>query len=177
MSNLKIARPYAKAVFAFAKEKGELEKWSSMLNLAQEIAKNQDMAKALKNPTLEKSEVVDLFLDLGKNEFTPEMQNFIQVLGRFNRLVLLPEIADFFESFRQEAEKVTPVEFISAVPVDANYQSRLIAALKRKMPGDILLTCKTDKTLLGGAIIRAGDLIIDGSVRGRLAKLGDTIVY
>ncbi len=177
MSNLKIARPYAKAAFAFAKERGELEKWSKMLHLAAEAAKNEDMANALKNPTLSSTQLVNLFIEIGQNEFTPEMKNFILVLGHAHRLALLPEITSFYEDFRQEIEHITSVEFISAIPVDANYQSRLIQALKRKMTGDIDLTCKTDTSLLGGAIIRSGDLIIDGSIRGRLAKLSDTIIY
>jgi F-type H+-transporting ATPase subunit delta len=175
MSNLKIARPYAKAIFEIAKGRADLEKWSEMLHFAAEIANEETMVEAIKNPTLPKDQVINLFLELGQSLFTPEMRNLILVLGRFGRLDSLPDIADYYEDLRNKSEQIIPIEFISAVPVDAAYQSRLIQALKRKMSGEIELVCTTDKTLLGGAIIRSGDLYIDGSVRGKLAKLNDMI--
>lgn len=175
MSNLKIARPYAKAIFECAIESENLEKWSNMLHFAGAVAKDEVMARVIKNPTLPRTQVVNLFLELGQSEFTPEMRNLILVLGRFNRLVSLPDIASLYEGYRQEKEHIIPVEFISAIPVDVAYQSRLIKALKRNMSGEIDLVCTTDKSLLGGAIIRSGDLYIDGSVRGKLAKLNETI--
>lgn len=169
-----VARPYAKAIFELAKA-GAFAKWSEMLALAAQIASSKDMIELMKDPKFSNDQVLDLFFDIGKDSFNQEMKNLCQTLVEFHRLSVLPEIYELYEEMRKNAERTITVELISAYPMDEHYQARFKQALKQKTNCDIQLKCVTDKDILGGAIIRAGDLLIDGSVRGRLSKLGDAV--
>lgn len=170
-----VARPYAKALFELAQQEKAFPKWSDMLALAAACAQDKLMISLMKNPAFKKAALVTLFLDMGKDLYSQEMQNFLQTLAKFKRLSALPEIASLYEEMRFKAERVVNVQLISAFDVSDEYQSRFVKALKARTNCDIALQCITDKTILGGAIIRADDLLIDGSIRGRLAKLGDAV--
>lgn len=169
-----IARPYAKAVFELARD-GAFAKWSEMLALAAQIARSKEMIALMKDPKFSSDQVLALFFDIAKDSFTQEMKNLCQTLAQFQRMAVLPEIYELYEEMRKNAERTISVELVSAYPMDENYQMRFKQALKQKTNCDIQLKCVTDKSILGGAIIRAGDLLIDGSVRGRLARLGDAV--
>lgn len=170
-----IARPYAKAAFEYAQEENAFAQWSDMLHFAASIASDKNVAQLMKNPKFSTAQLVQLFLDLGKDLYSKGMQNFIQVLASFKRLPCLPEISALYEQFRAQAENTVRVDLISAFPVDEKTRQNYSAALARRLKANILLHCIVDNTILGGAIIRAGDLVIDGSIRGRLAKLSDTM--
>lgn len=170
-----VARPYAKAVFELAQKEKAFPAWSQMLALAASCAEDKRVLGLMKNPEFSTAALIALFIDLGKDVYSQEMQNFLQTLGRFKRLQALPEIASLYEEMRSRAERVVNVELISAFPLNDEHQARFMSALKARMNCDITLECITDKSILGGAIIRAGDLIIDGSIRGRLAKLSDAV--
>lgn len=175
MANQTVARPYAKAVFELAHAENAMPKWSEMLGLAGLIASDKQMVGLMKDPNFSLAQIMNIFSDVGKDIFSDEMRNLISVLARFKRLAFLPEIALLYNEMRAQAERVITVELICAMPINEDYQQRLSNALKRRTNCNISLECSTDKSILGGAIIRAGDLVIDGSVRGRLAKLSDAV--
>jgi F-type H+-transporting ATPase subunit delta len=173
--NRTIARPYAKAVFELAFQEQALLKWSDMLAVAASIARDKRVITLMKAPQFSALEGVALFLEVGKEVFTEEMKNFIHILGEFKRLNTLGDIAELYEEMRAESERVVTVSLTSAFPIEDAYRERFMQALKNKTGCDITLECTVDKRILGGAIIRAGDLVIDGSIRGRLAKLSDAV--
>lgn len=170
-----IARPYAKAIFEIAFEADALAHWSDMLALAASIAADPYMIALMKDPNFSSEDRVSLFLKIGESAFTPNMRSFIHLLGRFKRLMLLPCIAVMYEEMRAQAENVIVVRLTSAFALDEAEQNAFSAKLKKRMHANILLECKTDKRIIGGAIIQAGDVVIDGSIRGRLNKLADSI--
>ena len=100
------------------------------------------------------------------------MQNFVRVLAANHRLLLLPEITAHYEAQRAEVENTVDVEVVSAVALDAAQTEKLASALKARLKRTINMHNTVDATLLGGAVIRAGDLVIDGSLKGRLERLG-----
>jgi F-type H+-transporting ATPase subunit delta len=173
--NQTVARPYAKAAFELALAEKALAKWSEMLSSAALIARDKQMVGLMKNPNFSSEDIIGIFLALGKDVFNQEMHNFINTLARFKRLAFLPEIAEIFDAMRANAERTIHVQLICAFPINEDYQQRLANALKRRTNCEVSLECFTDKSILGGAIIRAGDLVIDGSVRGRLAKISDAV--
>lgn len=173
--NVTFARPYAKAVFELAQKEKDFAKWSDMLMLASTIAQDPRVAACMKNPKFSRTDVFDLFLAIGKENFSTQMQGFLHLLGSFKRLSLLPSIAELYEQMRAQAEKLITIEFVSAYPIEEPERQRFIDILQKRMNRNVTLECITDKNILGGAIIRAGDLVIDGSIRGRLAKLGDAV--
>lgn len=166
-----IARPYAEAVFARAQESGQLDAWTDALDLLAALASNEEMAEQIGNPNVPREQVRDMILEIGAEGLPPEAQNLVKLLTDNNRLILLPEIARLFETLKVEQRGVRQVHIRSAYAVDAAQQAELAAALKTKLNADVELTVEKDPALIGGIEIRADDLVIDATVRGRLQKL------
>ena len=172
-----IARPYAQAAFLYADSRQALGAWSEMLELLAAIAADPAIRGLIDSPRLTEAQRADLFIDIGGEHLDDKGRNFIRLLAENRRLKLLPEIAALFEIQRREAEKTGRAELVSAFPVSDAHKSSVIEALKKRLGREIELDCSIDSGLLGGAIIRAGDLVIDGSVRGKLERLGGTLNY
>ena len=167
-----VARPYARAAFEYANaRRGGLKRWSEMLMQSAQVVEERSMRLLLASPAHSAEEKAELLLDICGKDFTKAGNNFIKLLAENQRLNLLPEISRVFEALRAEAEKTIEAEMISAFPVDDAERDDIAAALGKKLNRDVVLNCTVDESMLGGAIIRAGDLVIDGSVRGKLTKL------
>ncbi len=154
-----IARPYAQAAFLFANASQALAAWSEMLELLAAIAADPSMAGLIDSPRLTDTQRADLFIDVGAERLDDKSRNFIRLLAENRRLKLLPEIAALYEIQRREAEKMVRAELISAFPISDSHKVAVTEALKRRLGREIELDCSTDSGLLGGAIIRAGDLV------------------
>jgi len=171
-----IARPYAQAAFDIAKQKADLKGWSEMLQLAAAIASDEQVINLIGNPQVSKDALVDLLLKVCGKNLNAEGQNFIRILAENKRLNVLTEISALYEAHRAEAERTVEAEVISAFPLTDAQQQTLIAALKQKLGREISLSVQTDESLIGGAIVRAGDMVIDGSVTGHLEKLAQALI-
>ena len=167
-----VARPYAQAAFMVASEQQALTDWSDMLSLLAAIADDAAMHELIDSPHLTETQRADLFIQIAGDQINSNGANFIRVLAANGRLKLLPEIAALFEIQRRDAEGTVQAELVTAFPASESQQSEVIASLRKRLGREIELSCSTDAELLGGAIIRAGDLVIDGSVRGKLERLG-----
>jgi F-type H+-transporting ATPase subunit delta len=174
---LTIARPYAQAAFQFADSHHTLKEWSGMLEFLAVVAADTEMIELIENPRMMESQLAELFISIGADRLDDNCHNFIRLLAENRRLKLLPEIAALFEIQRREAERTIRAELITAFPATEAQQASVTAALKQRLGRDIELECKTDAALLGGAIIRAGDLVIDGSVRGKLERLSNSLSH
>jgi F-type H+-transporting ATPase subunit delta len=175
--SLTIARPYAQAAFQFASQHHTLKDWSEMLQLLAAVAADPDMADTIDNPQLTEKQIAELFISIGGDRLNEKCHNFIRLLAENGRLQVLPDIAALFEVLRREAEQSIQAQLITAYPATEGQKDAVIEALKRRLQRDIELDCSTDSSLLGGAIIRAGDLVIDGSVRGKLERLGNALTH
>jgi len=169
--NSTIARPYAEAVFGRASESNELDQWSDTLGLLAAVVEDKKVAAAISNPKVESDQRVSLMLDICGKHLDAEAQNLVRLLVRNGRLSVLPEIALIYEGLKNESQGKLDVEIVSAYEVTKAQETSLAAALKERLGRDIQMTSEVDKELIGGVIIRAGDLVIDGSVQGRLRKL------
>ena len=171
-----IARPYAQAAFDIAKEAGDLKGWSDMLQLIAVVASDALMQDMISNPAIETSKVVDVIIGVAGDNLNDTAKNFINVLAENGRLNVLAEIAELYEQHRAEAEKTVEAEVTSAFPLSDAQKQQLIDALKNRLGRDVSLVAKTDENIIGGAIVRAGDLVIDGSVSSQLDKLGNSLM-
>ncbi len=174
-----IARPYARAAFEDAYASGELQRWSDLLQAATIVAAEPSMRGLLVTPQLSYQQKAELLLDICSEVCTagiPEAgRHFITLLAENHRLTVLPYIVILFEKRRAEAEKTVQAELVSAFPVTDAQRDQIAAGLQARLKRTILLDCQVDESLIGGAIIRAGDLVIDGSVRGQLQKLATAL--
>ncbi len=165
------ARPYAQAAFDEAQKLGELKAWSEMLSVAASALGNADLQSVIRSPKVKTSQLSDLMVSLSADKASQMAKNFIKLLVENNRLLVLPEIYALFEVLRAEAEKSLDVVVTSAYDLTDAQKQKVSASLKIKMGREIKLTCETNRELLGGIIIRAGDKVIDGSARTRLSEL------
>lgn len=169
------ARPYAKAAFKAAQEAGDLQGWSARLNLLAALTQQEKIAAFMANPALSGERKAQVLCEICGDELGRQQQNLVHLLAANKRLPLLPEIAVLFEGLKAEQERTVEVEVVSAYDLDSNAEAQLVQALKQRLQRDVRVSSRTDKSLIGGVVVRAGDLVIDGSVRGKLKKLHETI--
>jgi F-type H+-transporting ATPase subunit delta len=174
-----LARPYAKAAFALAQEQNALGRWEEMLSAAAAIAGNEQLAEWLESPQVSDAEAVKMVADAAAEALGGELdagfRGYLTVLADNGRLALLPAITQLFAELRAEAEKRLRVRVVSAVELDDEQASRLRDALARRYEREIELENEIDPKVIGGAVIYAGDEVIDGSLRGRLQKLSGSL--
>lgn len=170
-----LARPYAKAVFAEASEKGALDAWSADLALLAAVVADATVAEVLKRPSLSANQQVQTLIDVCGDKLNEAAKNLVAVLAENKRLMLLPEVSSLFEEMKDKLQNTVDVLVTSALPLSSEQADKLAQALKAKLQCDVRMSSEVDETLIGGAIIRAGDLVIDGSVTGKLSKLAEAM--
>lgn len=172
-----IARPYAQAAFELAREQKAFKQWSDMLQLAAAVANDEDMRVFIASPRVDSARLAQAFVEICGDGLDAGGQNFVRVVADNRRLDFLPEIAVLYEELRAEAEGSIDAEVITAYALSDAQQEALTAALSKRLQRQVNLTCKVDETVLGGAIIRAGDLVIDGTAVGKLNRLATALLH
>ncbi|HEV2109916.1 MAG TPA: F0F1 ATP synthase subunit delta [Gammaproteobacteria bacterium] len=178
--NSTLARPYAKAVFELAKAQAAFDRWSRVLATLSALSTDAGVQALLSSPRAlpaQRAEVLSELAGKSGEKLDQQGRNFVGLLAEYRRLQLLPEIAADYELLRAEAENTLEVELCAALPVPAAEQQQISAALQKKLGRKITLRYVEDKTLIGGAVIRAGDLVIDGSVREKLGRLAAALIH
>lgn len=170
-----LARPYAKAAFQVALDDSALDEWSKMLGLAAAVTRHERVAMLLGSPALSSEQVAQSFIDVCGDELSDKGQKFIRLLAENKRITLMGEISAIYESLKAQQEKTLDVEVITAFAISEEISDKLAKAMKARLQREVRLATRTDQSLIGGAIIRAGDMVIDSSVRGKLAKLAESI--
>lgn len=165
---LTLARPYARAAFAIARDAGKFAQWSEALGLAARIAADPQVAALLGHPGLTTADAVALLSSDGAGR---QFSDFIALLAENRRLPLLPEIAGLYEELRADAEKVVRAKVTSAAALPSGELETIKLALRRRFGREVELETAVDESLIGGAVIDAGDIVIDGSLRGKLQRL------
>lgn len=170
-----LARPYAKAAFEFARESGSLDAWSGALGFLAEVVANDTVQGKIDDPSVADSELLSMFQAVAGEHLNEQVTNFVKLLIENGRLPTLPDVAALFEILKAEAEGAVDVDVTSVEPVSEEYKQSLTEALRKKLGRDVRLNFSLDESLIGGALIRAGDLVIDGTVRGRLNQLSGAL--
>ncbi|KOO08713.1 F0F1 ATP synthase subunit delta [Vibrio hepatarius] len=169
-----IARPYAKAAFDFAVDKGQLDQWGQMLSFAAEVANNEQM-KELLTGSVSADKLAEIFVAVCGEQVDAHGQNLLKVMAENGRLTALPDVSEQFMALKKEHEKEIDVEVISASELSDEQLANISSKLEQRLERKVKLNCSVDEALLGGVIIRAGDLVIDNSARGRLNRLSDAL--
>jgi F-type H+-transporting ATPase subunit delta len=170
-----LARPYARAAFEFARDIKALDRWSNMLETAATVAQFPAVQRFLGSPNFTAEQKGEKFLEICGDELDNKVSNFILYLAENHRLRLLAQVREQFELLKANHERSIDVNIASAFEISAEQQSKLSAALKQKLDRDVNLQTQVDKSLIGGILIKAGDMTIDGSVRGKLTKLAESM--
>lgn len=180
--NNTIARPYAQAVFELAHEAGELTEWSRSLDTARQLLADGRVVEYLSNPTFDDAQrrefLTGLFADAGDTLLAGASRqgtNFLKLLLENGRIAVLPEIAEHFEVLKARVENLVDVIVTSASPLSGEQQAAISKALRARLGCDVKLETEIDENLIGGAVIKAGDVVIDGSLRSRLEGLANAL--
>jgi F-type H+-transporting ATPase subunit delta len=177
MSNaLTFARPYARAAFELARSQHALGDWAGKLAFAAQVAADPRVTALFGDPRVAQDSLAALVTPEGEAADS-QFAGFVHLLAENGRLPVLPEIGALFEELKNEAERVLRVNVRSATPIGADETAKLKDALKRRFGRDIEIEQAVDPGMLGGAVIDAGDVVIDGSVRGRLARLEQALTH
>jgi F-type H+-transporting ATPase subunit delta len=170
-----LARPYARAAFEYARDSQQLSLWAEQLSTVAAVAADQRLKRVLSDPAQTAEQQAKILSDVCGDALGAQVSNFIGVLAVNKRLSLLPEIYSLFAQYKANHEKTVDVEVISAFDLADATRDKLAAVLGKKLEREVKVRTSTDRNLLGGVLIRAGDLVIDGSIRGRLTKLAATM--
>lgn len=166
-----IARPYAKAAFEFALDKSQLQQWADLLDVLSLVSLDPAVQEIIQRPAVCPEKLAALFINISQKKIDEAGKNFVRLLAKNKRLLILPDIKLTFDALKAEQEKSLEVSVISFSSMSDEQKKALADSLKRRLKRDIHINESIDKSILGGAIIRAGDLVLDGSVRGKLEKL------
>lgn len=170
-----LARPYAKAVFELARQSGTLPAWTGKLSALATAVQAPQIAGLIGHPRVTRAVLAETLTQGLGDALGPDGAAFVRLLAQNGRLKLAPQIAEQFEALRAQAEARVDVEIVSAAEVSGEQRSQLGAAIGKRLQREVAIDWKTDESLIAGAVIRAGDLVIDGSVSGELARLRGTL--
>jgi F-type H+-transporting ATPase subunit delta len=168
------ARPYARALFELASEESKLQQWQDNLQQVALIAADPDMLAVFERPAILASEVAELFLSVAGAagiEADADFNNLIALLANNGRLAALPTISAQFATLKQEAEGKIEVVVRSALELSAEQQDKIASSMAKRLGKEVSITTEIDASLIAGAIVTAGDLVIDGSASGQMQKL------
>ncbi|MGI9319504.1 MAG: F0F1 ATP synthase subunit delta [bacterium] len=172
MSDLtNIARPYAQAVFELARDNDDLAGWGDQLSLLAAVAADQNMVELLKNPAFTTEQQTSLIQEICGDNLSADGNNLVKLLVNNDRVNALPEIAAVYAEKRAEAESVIEADMITATPIDDAQREAFSKALQSKLGRSVKLNFEVNEELIGGAVIRAGDWVVDGSVKAQLEQL------
>ncbi|WOJ97455.1 F0F1 ATP synthase subunit delta [Congregibacter brevis] len=170
-----LARPYARAAFEYANSENALSAWMTELQLVAAVVSDDAVQGLLGDPSLTTEKQADAFVDLLGDELGESRKRFLHVLAENRRLGLVPNILTQFAQLKAQREQSVDVEMVSPFEVPDAVRDRIAQALGKRLDCEVVVSTSIDSSLLGGVMIRAGDLVIDGSVRGRLNKLAEAL--
>jgi F-type H+-transporting ATPase subunit delta len=170
-----IARPYAEAVFSLASESDKLDLWSEMLELMATVVSDEAMSSVIGNPAIDSAKLTEILLGIGGGHINDQCQNMLKLLVKNKRVPVLPEIAVQYEALKNQSEGAIDVVITSAFEMKPAQEKVIADALKKKFNREVNISNETDANLIGGIRIKAGDVVIDGSIKGQLSKLANEL--
>lgn len=170
-----LARPYAEAVFQLACDENDLPGWSEQLDLIRQVVTHKDMQALIGVPDIDRATLAELILQACGNSLGDGARNLVRLLSERRRLLIVPALVDEYERLRAERERTIDVRVRSATELSKQHREAITSALKKRLNREARLHCEVDPELIGGAVIRAGDLVIDGSVRTQLQQLAHAL--
>lgn len=177
MKNYVLARPYAKAAYLYAKEKGVVEPWFDFLGELGVLFADRNTVALLKNPRLSDEVLLDVLISSLSTRPTTEMQNFLQLLAEKKRLSVLPEIVECYARDWENDRAVRHVDIISTTPLSKKELADLRETLEIRLGQPVFLEPSIDESLIGGMMIRSDDYVMDGSLKGQLSRLRQALMH
>ncbi|HYW92871.1 MAG TPA: F0F1 ATP synthase subunit delta [Gammaproteobacteria bacterium] len=173
-----LARPYAKALFELARSEASLDAWSHRLERLAAVVDNEEVREVIRSPKVPPAQVAELIVEAaGAEALGDSGRNLVRLLAENRRLLLLPQVRDLYATMRADEEGTIDVEVVSAIALTDDQRREMESALARRFGKQIRLHNTVDEGILGGAVVHAGDVVIDGSVQAKLGRLSGALVH
>jgi len=166
-----IARPYAKAAFRQAQASSQLDRWSTLLDRAAATVADARVASLIGDPRVTPAQLAELVTSVAGENLNEQERNYLRVLADNRRLRILPDIARLFQAMKDDAEGTVDVTVTSAASMQDSERDTIAASLTKRFGRKVRVHTEVDPSLIGGAVVRAGDLVIDGSIKSRLERM------
>lgn len=177
-----VARGYAKAIYQEARQTNSMIEWGKLLQVLAIVANDADVLRLIENPKVSIKKIIQLFYDVAYSTLTNYLapfeeraKNFITLLCKNKRLAVLPYIDELYQQLISQQEGMLKIEVLSALPLDETQQKKIHKALEKRFNINILIEYKIDASLIGGALIRSNNWVMDGSIKGKLARMMEKI--
>ncbi len=164
-----VARPYAEAAFAYASENNALQQWSEVLQAMAELVASEEMSSIVTDPRVDRQMIVDAIAE--QAGLADDVKNLLSAMADNNRLGLMSSVSSMFDELKAQADKTINATVTAAFELNDQQKQTLAAALSKRLDAEVVVECEVNKDLIGGAVVKAGDLVIDGSVASQLRKL------
>ncbi len=171
-----LARPYGLAAFKRAREEGNFKEWNHMLQLLVLIMQDATMRGLIANPKVNDQQLAELIIDVGGDGLSETGGNLVRILAENERLAEMAGVAAVFDEERDRTEGRSHVEVTSAFELTNTQQKSIADSMSKRLGTEVDVSVTVDKSLIGGVVIRAGDTVIDASLRGRLGQLGQSLM-
>lgn len=171
-----VARPYSQALFELAQQAGDYQSWSDALAFLAAVAEDPDLQELVQNPKISRQQLVELLTDLCAGRVHDDATNLVRLLVHNRRVSALPSIASQYEALRAQAESKIDAQLTTAREVTDDQLQKITKALEKRLGRKVQVTVEHEPSLIAGAVIRAGDLVIDGSASSRLQKLAGAML-
>ena len=166
-----IAQVYARSLFEVAKENDELDEVQEQLGqFADALDESRELQLFFFSPyfsSQEKKEAVDKVVDGGNEHFT----NFLELIAERHRMPAVFRIRREFDSLWRQENKLLEVRITSAVELDDDLVKSIGSRIEEQTGQRIDLDANVDPDVIGGLVLRVGNMVMDASVRGRLERL------
>jgi F-type H+-transporting ATPase subunit delta len=174
-SNSKAARPYGMAAFEQAREEGNPGKWSEMLASVEQVVRDPNLQRLIANPGVKTADVAEVVIEVCGDSLSETGRNFVRALAEHRRLEIIADIAATYEAERARAEHRSEVEVASAYELSAAEENAITVAMTKRLGTKVDISTTVDPGLIGGVVIRTGDIVIDASIRGRLNQMAQNV--
>ncbi|WP_259430982.1 F0F1 ATP synthase subunit delta [Coxiella burnetii] len=180
--HLTLARPYAKAAFADGQKANQLEAWLAVFTAFSKIIKNKEVARQIINPKFSDKEIKTLLFDLiqtiepeSTKQLKDKIDHFLQLLIDEKRLMILPDIALVYQQLLNKYQDIIEASVTYVFPLNDEHRQQIKKQLEKRFNAEVKLKMIKDESLLGGVIIRAGNWVMDGSIKGKLTRLAENL--
>lgn len=170
-----LARPYAKALFQMASESNTLAAWSEGFETLQTALQDKTVILFLKSPRWSFSEKAVFLSELLSETIQATAYKWFLLICKNKRQAALPLMMTEFEALKREALKEVLVKVSSVVPLSETVKGDIKQKLQKRFAKAIVLEESKVSTLLGGMVLTANNTVIDGSIRGRLKLMAESI--
>lgn len=171
-----VSKTYSEALFEVALEEGMIDRFLDEINfVADSLKEFPEFQNIIKSPTINKNEKKNIISDVFKEKLSQEMLNFLKIIIDKSRGNSIEAIREDFKAKVNNHKGIVDAVAITAIPMSKEDSDKLINKLSGITGKTINLTNEIDKSIIGGVMVKIGDKVIDGTLKGKLDNIKEEL--